>query len=94
MPAVQALPAFARAPTCPTPARESSPKRRPNSFGREIDPGRTRSHNPVRKGAAIMNKQFVAAALLALALISGATALTGCLDPHDTHVETGVMSPR
>jgi hypothetical protein len=41
-----------------------------------------------------MNKTTIVAALLALALVSVAT-LAGCnSDPHDTHIVSGVTSPR
>ena len=32
--------------------------------------------------------------LLAFTLIATATTLAGCLDPHDTHVQTGVGGAR
>ena len=33
-------------------------------------------------------------ALLALVLIAGTIAITGCLDPHDTHVRSPLPAPR
>ena len=41
-----------------------------------------------------MKKSFAVAALLALVAVAGFTALTGCLDPHETHEVTRVPAAR